>query len=91
MFKNKQHVPEEGMIYKFCLPETGRVVSFRFLCENNENRLAFRNEEIGNVTTLTPARFSYLYANCLIEKIKTQNVLEKKEKKRWRIKERIKK
>lgn len=79
----KLHKPEEGIEYKFAMPETGRIVTFRYLCVTAEGRLAFQSRSFGNVETLTPERFSYLYANCLIEKKKiTENLSDKKEGKK---------
>lgn len=72
--KFKLHKPEENTAYKFAVPETGKILSLRYLCLRNDGRLAFQNIETKNVVTLSQKRFSYFYAFCLIEKKK-----EKKE------------
>lgn len=81
----KLHKPEENTAYKFAVPETGKILSLRYLCLRNDGRLAFQNIETKNVVTLSQKRFSYFYAFCLIEKKKeTENGKGKDKTERFR-------
>ena len=68
--KFKLYTPETGVEYKFSMPETGKIVTFRYLCVTADGRLSFRSMMYGNVEKMTKERFSYLYTFCLIEKKK---------------------
>ncbi|MBQ8427179.1 MAG: hypothetical protein IJX16_05425 [Clostridia bacterium] len=56
-----KHKPKKNVEYTFVIPETGRIITIRFLDVSEKNRLIFLNTENNNTLDFHPSRFSFLY------------------------------
>lgn len=64
-----KYKPKKNVEYTLVIPETGRIITIRFLDVSEKNRLIFLNTENNNTVDFHPSRFSFLYAKCKIKEI----------------------
>lgn len=64
-----KHKPKKNVEYTFVIPETGRIITIRFLEVSEKNRLIFLNVENNNTLDFHPSRFSFLYEKCKVKEL----------------------
>ena len=62
-----KHTPKKNIEYTLVIPETGRIITIRFLNMSEKKRLIFLNTENNNTLDFHPSRFSFLYEKCKIK------------------------
>lgn len=65
-----KYKPQRNIEYTLVIPETGKIITIRFLDVSEKNRLIFLNTENNNTLDFHPSRFSFLYAKCKIKETK---------------------
>lgn len=63
MKKHKLYTPEKNVRYSFRMPN-GKWHSFAYYGTSESGRLLFINTTYGTMTSMTPARFSFLFSQC---------------------------